>query len=91
MLSPLIFFNLVMGIIGSFQVFTQAYVITNSTGGSNEDLLVYVLNLYRHAFEFHNMGYASALAWILFIILVALTALVFRGSKNMVHYEGLRA
>ncbi|MFN3167389.1 MAG: extracellular solute-binding protein [Phycisphaeraceae bacterium] len=90
MLSPLIFFNLVMGIIGSFQVFTQAYVITNSTGGNNEDLLVYVLNLYRHAFEFHNMGYASALAWVLFLILVALTALVFKGSKNMVHYEGLR-
>lgn len=90
MLSPLIFFNLVMGIIGSFQVFTQAYVITSSTGGSNNDLLVYVLNLYRHAFEFHNMGYASALAWILFIILVVLTALVFRGSKNLVHYEGLK-
>jgi len=90
MLSPLIFFNLVMGIIASFQVFTQAYVITNSTGGHNEDLLVYVLNLYRHAFEFHNMGYASALAWVLFLFLVALTALVFKASKNIVHYEGLR-
>ncbi|XAM01640.1 extracellular solute-binding protein [Phycisphaeraceae bacterium D3-23] len=90
MLSPLIFFNVVMGIIGSFQVFTQAYVITSSTGGSNDDLNVYVLNLYRHAFEFHNMGYASALAWVLFVVLVVLTALVFRGSKNMIHYEGLR-
>jgi len=90
MLSPLIFFNLVMGIIGSFQVFTQAYVITSSTGGSNKDLNVYVLNLYRHAFEFHNMGYASALAWVLFVLLVVLTAFVFRGSKNMIHYEGLR-
>lgn len=91
MLSPLIFFNLVMGIIGSFQVFTQAYVITGSTGGSNKDLNVYVLNLYRHAFEFHNMGYASALAWVLFLLLVVLTALVFKGSRNMIHYEGLRA
>ncbi|MFI4861121.1 MAG: extracellular solute-binding protein [Phycisphaerales bacterium JB063] len=90
MLSPLIFFNVVMGIIGSFQVFTQAYVITSSTGGSNDDLNVYVLNLYRHAFEFHNMGYASALAWVLFVLLVVLTAMVFRGSKNMIHYEGLR-
>ncbi len=91
MLSPLIFFNLVMGIIGSFQVFTQAYVITGSTGGSNKDLNVYVLNLYRHAFEFHNMGYASALAWVLFLLLVVLTAMVFKGSRNMIHYEGLRA
>lgn len=90
MLSPLIFFNLVMGIIGSFQVFTQAYVITSSTGGENDDLRVYVLNLYRHAFEFHNMGYASALAWVLFVLLVVLTAIVFRGSKGLVHYEGLR-
>ena len=90
MLSPLIFFNVVMGIIGSFQVFTQAYVITSSTGGSNKDLNVYVLNLYRHAFEFHNMGYASALAWVLFLLLVILTALVFKGSKGMIHYEGLR-
>lgn len=90
MLSPLIFFNLVMGIIGSFQVFTQTYVITVGTGGENDDLRVYVLNLYRHAFELQNMGYASALAWVLFLLLVALTALVFRGSRGLVHYEGLR-
>lgn len=90
MLSPLIFFNLIMAIIGSFQVFTQAYVIRGSTGGTNEDLLFYVLNLYDHAFRFHNMGYASAMAWVLFVILMALTLLVFRGSRGMVHYEGLK-
>ncbi|QDU34909.1 L-arabinose transport system permease protein AraP [Poriferisphaera corsica] len=91
MLSPLIFFNLVMGIIGSFQIFTQAYVIRGSSGGTNENLMFYVLNLYDAAFNQHRMGYASALAWILFIIILVMTLLVFRGSKNMVHYEGLKS
>ena len=91
MLSPLIFFNVVMGIIGSFQVFTQAYVIRGGSGAQNEDLMFYVLNLYDHAFRFHNMGYASAMAWVLFVILLALTLLVFRGSRGVVHYEGLKA
>ncbi len=88
MLSPLIFYNLVMGIIGSFQVFTQAYVMTGA--GPDNATLFYVLNLYRQAFEFHNMGYASAMAWVLFVIVLALTAVVFRGSKKLVYYEGLK-
>ena len=89
MLSPLIFYNLVMGLIGSFQVFTQAMVMTG--GGPNDATLFYVLNLYRQAFEFHNMGYASAMAWILFIIILILTILIFRGAKGLVYYEGLKA
>ncbi|HEX7009710.1 MAG TPA: extracellular solute-binding protein [Phycisphaeraceae bacterium] len=89
MISPLVFFNLVMGIIGSFQVFTQAYVMTS--GGPGNATLFYVLNLYRQAFEFHHMGYASAMAWVLFVILVALTALVVRSSRRWVYYEGLKA
>jgi multiple sugar transport system permease protein len=89
MLSPLIFYNLVMGIIGSFQIFTQAKVMTN--GGPDNHTLVYILNLYRQAFEYHNMGYASALAWVLFVLVLALTILVFRGSKGLVYYEGLKA
>ncbi len=88
MLSPLIFYNLVMGIIGSFQVFTQAYTMTGA--GPDNATLFYVLQLYRQAFEFHNMGYASALAWILFLLVLFLTVLVFKGSKNLVYYEGLR-
>jgi multiple sugar transport system permease protein len=88
MLSPLIFFNLVMGIIGSFQVFTQAYIMTGP--GPGDATLFYVLNLYRQAFEFHNMGYASALAWILFLIILALTIVVFRASRRLVYYEGLK-
>jgi multiple sugar transport system permease protein len=88
MLSPLLFYNLVMGIIGSFQVFTQAYIMTGA--GPDDSTLFYVLNLYRQAFEFHNMGYASALAWILFFLILALTLLVFGGSKRLVYYEGLK-
>jgi multiple sugar transport system permease protein len=90
MLSPLLFYQLVMGIIGSFQVFTQAKVMTPD-GGPGNSTLFYVFNLYRQAFEFHNMGYASAMAWILFLILLVLTVLIFRWSKHLVYYEGLRA
>jgi multiple sugar transport system permease protein len=59
-------------------------------GGPDDLTLFYVLNLYRQAFEFHNMGYASALAWVLFLILLGLTILVFRGSRKLVYYEGLK-
>src|SRR5690606_4495048 len=75
-MSPIIFFNLVMGIIGTFQVFTQAYLITN--GGPNNATLFYVLYLYRNAFEWFEMGYAAALAWVLFVIILLLTLLVFK-------------
>ena len=88
MLSPLIFYNLVMGIIASFQIFTQAIVITS--GDPDNTSLFYVLKLYREAFEYHNMGYASAMAWVLFLIVLVLTLLIFRGSKNLVYYEGLK-
>jgi multiple sugar transport system permease protein len=88
MLSPLIFYNVVMGLIASFQFFVPPMVMTE--GGPNDLTLFYVLNLYRQAFEFHNMGYASAMAWVLFLILLGLTVLIFRGSKNIVYYEGLK-
>jgi multiple sugar transport system permease protein len=88
MLSPVIFFNLIMGIIGSFQVFTQAYVMTN--GGPNNATLFYVLYLFRKGFQQFEMGYASALAWVLFAIVLALTIVVMRSSKSWVHYEGSR-
>jgi multiple sugar transport system permease protein len=87
MLSPLLFYNLVMGIIGSFQMFTQAYIMQ----GPNNSTLTYVVELYREAFEYHNMGYASALAWVLFVIILTLTILVFRGSRKLVYYEGLKS
>ena len=81
MLTPTLFFNLVMAIIGSFQVFTSAYVMTE--GGPNEATLFYVLYLYQKAFEQFEMGYASAMAWILFAIVLALTLLVLRSAKSV--------
>jgi multiple sugar transport system permease protein len=86
MITPVILFNLVIQIINSFQVFTQAFIMTN--GGPVNATLFYVLLLYRVAFQYNQMGYASAMAWILFIIILALTALVFRSSGRWVHYEG---
>ncbi|MCX7018123.1 MAG: sugar ABC transporter permease [bacterium] len=85
MLSPVLFFTLIMGIIGSFQVFTQAYVMTN--GGPANATLFFVLYLYRNAFEWLKMGYASALAWLLFVIILSLTLLNFALAKYWVHYE----
>jgi multiple sugar transport system permease protein len=88
MLSPVILFNVIMSIIGSFQVFTQAFVMT---AGEPGDLTrFYVLYLYNQAFEFYEMGYASAMAWILLLITLALTMLTLRGSRKLVHYEGLK-
>ena len=86
LMTPVIFFNLLMGIIGSFQVFTQAYVMTQ--GGPGYASMFYVLYLYRYAFKYYQMGYASALAWVLFLILLLLTTLVFRTSERWVYYEG---
>jgi len=87
-LSPTIFFNLVMAIIGTFQTFTSAFIMTG--GGPNEASLFYVLYLYRKAFEQFQMGYASALAWILFVIILGFTLLVIKSSPLWVYYEGER-
>lgn len=86
MISPTIFFNLIMGIIGSFQVFTASFIMTPN-GGSGYSTLFYVLYLYQKAFKYLQMGYASALAWILFAIVLALTLLVFKLSGRWVYYE----
>jgi multiple sugar transport system permease protein len=85
-ISPVIFFTLIMGMIGTLQVFTQAYIMTG--GGPADATLFYALYLFNNAFEYFRLGYASAMAWILFIIILALTLCVFRGSKRFVHYEG---
>lgn len=85
LLTPTIFLNLILSIIGSFQIFTQAYVMTN--GGPLNSTLFYVLYLYQKGFQSFEMGYASALAWVLFIIVLSLTLLVFRTSRRWVYYE----
>lgn len=86
LLTPVIFFNLVMGVIGSFQAFTQAYVMTS--GGPEDSTLFYALYLYQRAWRYLDMGYASAMAWVLVVLIAALTALVFRTQKRWVHYGG---
>ncbi len=86
MMTPTIFFNLVLSTIYSLQTFTQAYIMTD--GGPNNASLFYTLYLYRKAFKQTEMGYASALAWVLFLIVLALTILIMRSSSVWVFYQG---
>lgn len=86
MLTPSIFFNLVIGFIGTFQYFTQAFVATS--GGPNNSTLFYALYLFNQAFGYFNLGYASAMAWVLFAIVVILTIILFRTSWRWVFYAG---
>jgi multiple sugar transport system permease protein len=86
MITPAVFFNIVLGIIGSFQVFTAAFIIT--AGGPANATLVYILHLYRSAFENGKMGYASALAWFLFLVILAFTVAQLVMAKFWVYYEG---
>lgn len=85
LLSPIIFFNFVMQTISGFMMFTQAMIITN--GGPFNRTLLYILYLFRKGFADYSMGYASALAWILLVIIAAITALIFRSSSYWVFYE----
>jgi multiple sugar transport system permease protein len=86
LITPVLFYNLVTGIIGTFQIFTAVYVMT--AGGPAEATLFYNLYLFNNAFRYGRMGYASALAWVLFLIVMILTLLVFRSSSTWVYYEG---
>ncbi|MCG8408552.1 MAG: extracellular solute-binding protein [Phycisphaerales bacterium] len=88
MLSPVIFFNVIIAVITSFQVFTQAHVMTG--GGPGDATRFYVVRLYNLAFDFHEMGYASAMAWMLLLIVLALTLFLMWSSKRFVYYEGLK-
>ena len=94
LLSPSLFFNLVLGLIGAFQQFTLAFVATSGSGqqhtagGPLYSTLFYVLNLYNHAFDFWEMGYASALAWVFFVLVLGLTFVQLRFARNWVYYEG---
>ncbi|MBC7320930.1 sugar ABC transporter permease [bacterium] len=88
LITPVIFYNLVTSIIGTFQVFTPAFIITQ--GGPNYASYFYVLNLFKHAFQYYHMGYASALAWILFVVVLILTIIAFRIANYWVYYEEKR-
>ena len=87
MISPVIYFNLIMGIIGTLQTFASAYVMFNG-GGPNRSALFYAVYLYQNAFEFRQMGYACAMAWILFLLILGLTWLATRATRKHVFYAG---
>ena len=89
MISSITFFNLVVGIIASFQVFTTSFIMTN--GGPQNATLFLVLYLYRNGFQYFKMGYASAIAWMLFVLIAAFTVLQFRLARRWVHEEGAPA
>lgn len=88
MLTPTLFFNLITGIIGAFQIFTTAFILFGAEGGSGGRLLFYVTYLYRRAFLSYQLGYGCALAWVLFVIILLVTLVVFRSSTAWVYYEG---
>jgi len=87
LLTPMIFFNLVMSIIGSFQSFTSSFIVSGGTGGPIDATLFYSLYLYLKAFKSFDMGYASAMAWVLLVIIGVITALMFALSKIWVYYD----
>jgi multiple sugar transport system permease protein len=86
LLSPLVFFNLVLGIIGAFKAFTPAFVVSNGRGGPSDSTLFYTLHLYATAFRFNQMGSASAMAWVMLVIIAAFTAGMFLTSRYWVYY-----
>ncbi len=87
MLTPTVFFLLVVSIIGSFQIFTNVYILTNGKGGPGQSTLMFGLYLYKNAFEYFKMGYAAGLAWVLFLIVMVLTLVQMLGAKRWVYYE----
>jgi multiple sugar transport system permease protein len=86
MLTPVIFFNLVMGVIGAFQYFTQALILTK--GGPEDSTRFYALYLFDRAWKYGDMGYASAMAWILFVVVAVITTGLFKTQRRWVHYGG---
>lgn len=88
MLSPVVFFNLLMEMIGAFQVFGSAFIISGGTGGPAGSTMFYTLYLYLRGFQDFKMGYAAAMAWVLVIVVGLLTAILFKTSRGWVHYTG---
>ncbi|MDO1583023.1 carbohydrate ABC transporter permease [Rhizobium oryzicola] len=90
LLAPVIFFNLVLQTIEAFKTFSSAFIISNGSGAPADSLLFYTVYLFNEAFKFFRMGYASALAWVLLIIIAVFTGIAFLTSKYWVHYENER-
>jgi len=87
LLSPIVFFNVILQLIGAFQSFTQAFIVSGGTGGPSDSTMFYTLYLYQQGFNQFNMGYASAMAWLLFVIIAIITAVTFFTSKYWVFYD----
>lgn len=90
MLAPVVFFNVVLQTIEAFKTFSSAFIISNGTGAPADSLLFYTVYLFNEAFKFFRMGYASALAWVLLLIIGVFTAIAFATSRYWVHYENDR-
>jgi len=88
MISPVLFYNLTLMLIGTFKIFDLPYVLKDGTGGPADQTLFYVLNFYKNSFSYNLMGYGSALAWVLFIIVLILTIINFWGQSKWVYYAG---
>jgi multiple sugar transport system permease protein len=88
MVTPVIFYQLVTGLIGSLQLFTQPFVITGGVGSPAQSMMFYAMQLYREAFIYFNMGQAEAMAWMLFLVVLILSFVVFRSSARWVYYGG---
>jgi multiple sugar transport system permease protein len=88
MLSPVILFNLVLETIHAFQAFTGAFVVSGGRGGPSDSTLLYTLYLYQRGFTDFRMGYASAMAWVLLVVVAGITVLLFRGARGWVFYAG---
>ncbi|MGA9873198.1 MAG: sugar ABC transporter permease [Rhodococcus sp. (in: high G+C Gram-positive bacteria)] len=88
MLSPVIFFNLLLGLIGAFQVFASAYIISNGSGGPAGMTNFITLYLYKRGFSDGQMGYASAIAWVLLVVIAIIAFILFRTQRSWVHYSG---
>lgn len=85
LVTPTLYFNLVMGIIGGFQIFMQPYILTE--GGPNYATYTYMMHIYNNGFKYNEMGYASTLAWLLFLVIMLLTQIINRTSKSWVYYD----
>ena len=94
MISPVIFFSVVIGVINGFRYFTEAYVVSkagdwdNPVGSPQDSLLFYTSHLYNQGFEGFHMGYAAALSWVMFVVIMACTLVLIRSSRRWVHYQG---
>jgi multiple sugar transport system permease protein len=88
MISPIIFYNLILAVIGAFQVMVPGYILGNGRGDPNGATMFYNLYLYMSGWTFHNMGYAATLAWLMFVVVLILTLLLFWGQNKWVYYAG---